>query len=112
MPWFPDDPVDRIAFDVDLGRVPIEALGGPIEVQLQGPMVQDGQRVLMRTLTPWTESGEPTALQWSVGCEFGGVTHALGDAVAVPGSDCDCRCDVDGTVRDCDGAVCEASTEG
>ena len=105
-------PGDRIAFDVDLGRVPIEALGGPIEVQLQGPMVQDGQRVLMRTLTPWTESGEPTALQWSVGCEFGGVTHALGDAVAVPGSDCDCRCDVDGTVRDCDGAVCEASTEG
>ena len=99
-------PGDSRTVEIDLGTIGVSTLGSPLHVQLTGPMLLADQRVQLATVTPWTEPDGPTGLQWSVACQQGSETHPLGAVAAWSGQDCECRCDVDGVFRTCDGAIC------
>ena len=102
-------PGERRTIEIPLGRIPVERVSEPWTVSLTGPMIQSGQRVQFATETPWTDSDGNTVLQWDPQCMVDGEAHPVGSMVAVSGHDCECRCDVDGAVRDCGGTICDTS---
>lgn len=99
-------PGDSVTVDFTVTRTSPQSVQGPLTVEFVGPILLEGQTVQMPTATPWTEAGGATAVAWSLGCEGPEGSLRVGAVVSVEGSDCDCRCDVDGSLRDPAGALC------
>jgi len=99
-------PGDSLTVEFDLNRVAPQTFGGPLVLDLQSPVLMAAQRIQLPTITPWTEAGSATAVSWSLGCEGPSDRLRVGAVVEVDGQACECRCDVDGRLRDAAGAVC------
>ena len=99
-------PGDSVTVDFSLSRVPPELLQGPLMVDFTSPIFLDGQKLQLPTITPWTEAGGPTTVAWALGCDGPSGNLRVGAAVSIDDQDCECRCDVDGSLRDAAGDVC------
>ena len=99
-------PGDHRLVTIDLGQVPVSILDEPILLTFESPILQEGQRLLMATDTPWSTPTGPTVLQWEMSCDDGGTTYTLGDIAGPTPEGCDCVCDVDGLLRACGGEPC------
>ena len=99
-------PGDTLPIEFTVSRVSPQTLEGPLMLELRSPMLLDGQRLQLPTVTPWTEPGGATAVAWTLGCEGPSGDLRVGAVVSLEGQSCECRCDVDGTLRDPSGDVC------
>jgi hypothetical protein len=100
----------RRTINLPLGRVAVAGLSEPWTLTLDGPMISAGQRVRLGTAVPGTATDEPTRLHWSPQCTVGDAAIPVGTPVDASGGECDCRCEVDGAIRDCFGDLCDAAT--
>jgi len=99
-------PGDRRTLRLDLGRVPVAVLDGPLLLSLSSEILQSTQQISLATTTSWSEESGGTALQWIVQCETEAGVLRLGEVALQLATGCDCVCDVDGTLRTCGGAPC------
>jgi hypothetical protein len=100
-------PGESTTVALDLGRVSTDVLHQPLRLSLASEMLLPGQEIALATATPWDPTATGTALQWALGCDTDdGASLAVGERAGTTAQGCDCRCDVDGQVRSCDGAAC------
>jgi hypothetical protein len=99
-------PGESQSVHLDLGRVSVDALDGPIAVSLTSEILQGTQKVSLGTTTPWSEATGTTLIQWEVACETEAGRLKLGEVAAKFASGCECVCDVDGVLRTCGGEPC------
>jgi hypothetical protein len=99
-------PGTRRTVTVDLGRISVDVLNGPISLDLVSTILQEGQQIALATRTPWSADTGPTRLQWEIRCVTDGLDLELGEIASTTEAGCDCTCDVDGLLRTCGGEPC------
>ena len=85
-------------------RIPLTLWSKEWLVELRSPILLEGQKMLMPTVTPSTMLGEETRLMWNTDCQHEGNAVALGEEIDTGVGIC--RCDVDNTMRHFDGRPC------
>jgi hypothetical protein len=99
-------PGDTQTITIDLGRVSIDVINTPVQVELTSPMLLSTQQISLATTTAESAATGPTSLYWDEECEADGVTRPVGTFLDTDAHDCPCVCDVDGEFRTIDGEVC------
>ena len=99
-------PGETRALTIDLGTIPVTALGEAMTLHLMSDMLLEGQELRLATQTIWDSSEGPTTLSWELGCQVGEVSYALGEALESSAGACPCICDLDGMKDPCTGAPC------
>jgi len=100
-------PGDVHAVRVDLGRVSVDVVNGPITLGLESGILQESQSIAFATMTPWSDPAGPTRLRWDLVCETDEGLIKLGETSGQTSDGCACVCDVDGRLWSCQGVPCE-----
>ena len=99
-------PGDSHTAEFIIRNAPSRVFEGPLMLELRSPMLLHGQRIQLPTITPWTLSEGLTSVAWTLGCEGPDGRLSVGDLSTVDDRVCECRCDVDGTLRGPSGELC------